>query len=375
MKKSIASKILLAILVLAMLMSVLPLAAMAAAGDSYVLEASALTAFAAGAKTDGATEVAGTDGYFTLHWSEKTKVDGSKKDFADGYHSEQRINFGGTTQWLKDEDGNKTGKVKNAVEFTTEGPAEVKLWWVQAGGKDGKANRANIVFDKDGKVVAQDNGADKGNGEIVVSTISLEKAGQYFLGTNEGGCNYLFKIQVTEKAATAEPQGPKNGDKILIKSVSENKYVTSEEYNYNDKKIELVLNADVAKAMTLTLKITDGVVTFVTNDGKYLFCDGNDVKLVAEEGEYTKFTLEQTTGGYFIKSSAIAYNKAQYLEVYKGYLTCYGMGTDTSIYTFALETVAAENPDSGDATPVILLAVVAMMAMGAMLVLRKQKSW
>ena len=66
-----------------------------AAGTSYVLEASSLTAAAEGTFTDGQTVKAGTDNFFTLVCSAKTKIDKSEKTWDDGYTSKQRINFGG----------------------------------------------------------------------------------------------------------------------------------------------------------------------------------------------------------------------------------------------------------------------------------------
>lgn len=54
-----------------------------------------LTAFAQGSKVDGDTEKAGTEDYFTLIYSAKSKVDGSNKTFDDGYEATQRVNFGG----------------------------------------------------------------------------------------------------------------------------------------------------------------------------------------------------------------------------------------------------------------------------------------
>ena len=64
------------------------------ADGTYVFEASALSVVAAGAKADGDTEAAGTEDYFTLIYSAKTKVDSSSKSFDDGYSSSQRVNFG-----------------------------------------------------------------------------------------------------------------------------------------------------------------------------------------------------------------------------------------------------------------------------------------
>ena len=80
----------------------------AAQTNQFVLEASTLTAFAAGEKSDGTEEVAGTDDYFTIIYSAKSKVDGSNKSFEDGYESGQRINLGG-----------KVSLEKNAGKFTT----------------------------------------------------------------------------------------------------------------------------------------------------------------------------------------------------------------------------------------------------------------
>jgi hypothetical protein len=98
-------------------------------------------------------------------------------------------------------------------------------------------------------------------------------------------------------------------------------------------------------------------------EGKYLMADGTNVELVAAQGENTLFVMEETDGGHFIRCATANYQgKAQYLEVYSGYLTCYGMGTDPSIYVFELqdgkgangkvqefgETTTPETPDTPD---------------------------
>ena len=83
-------------MVLMMALAVIPASAEEAAQETtYVFEATELEAAAAGTFTDGQQVTAGTNGYFTLIMSAKTKIDGSSKTWSDGYTSGRRINFGG----------------------------------------------------------------------------------------------------------------------------------------------------------------------------------------------------------------------------------------------------------------------------------------
>lgn len=124
-----------------------------------------------------------------------------------------------------------------------------------------------------------------------------------------------------------------------------NQFITGTEYEYTSssgsKKLELVLTDNKAEALAFTvIDNGDDTVTFKTSDGKFLSCDATNVEYVAEQSDYTKFVLEaaDAEGGMFIKCAVANYNgKAQYLEVYSVYLTCYGMGSDPSIYVFKLE--------------------------------------
>ena len=134
----------------------------------------------------------------------------------------------------------------------------------------------------------------------------------------------------------------KNGAKVVLYFAKESKYITATDYLYTSSsgstKHELALSENQAEGIVLTLKISGDQVTFVTADNKYLMCDGTNVQFVDAEGEFTKFALEEAAGGYFIKSSAEYNGKAQYLEVYSGYMTCYGMNdTKADIYTFELK--------------------------------------
>lgn len=137
-------------------------------------------------------------------------------------------------------------------------------------------------------------------------------------------------------------------DTIIL--VCEGKYITGEDYLYTSssgsQKHELVVSEDASAALKLTVrKNDDGTVTFVTADGKFLMADGTNVQIVDAENENTLFVLESAEGGQYIKCANATYNNnAQYLEVYSGYLTCYGMNAEkANIYTFTMETVADQS--------------------------------
>ena len=138
----------------------------------------------------------------------------------------------------------------------------------------------------------------------------------------------------------------------------EKQYVTGKADIYvsssGNQKYQLIMSATKADAVALTIKTNaDKTISFVA-EGKYLSADGTHVKFVASQDDNTKFVLESAgeTGKYFVKCAVANYGgKAQYLEVYKGNLTCYGMGTDPSIYTFELQDTTGANGKLTEATP------------------------
>ena len=147
------------------------------------------------------------------------------------------------------------------------------------------------------------------------------------------------------------PEQPEGTTKtVQIYYPAGQQYVTGTEYLYTknngSQKYELVLSEREEDAVSfLYVENADGTITFATSDGKYLMADGTNVRLVDAQGDNTKFVLETATNGYYIKcANATHSDKAQYLEVFGGYLTCYGMGSDTSIYTFQLKVVETDTP-------------------------------
>ncbi len=191
-------KIACALLVLMMIVSLLPMAAFAE--EAAVLESHDLPIFKAGDKADGeAQEVNG----FTIYWSAKSKIDGSNKTWSDGYapttEGEEkcsRMNFGGKTQFKED------GTIMNAVKFTVDAAATVKVWWVQ-GGEEGESRQV-ALYSEAGEILSQTEDSSPKN-DPVISEFEVPEAGTYFLG-NPDGNNYFFKVEVTPKAG--EPDAP-----------------------------------------------------------------------------------------------------------------------------------------------------------------------
>jgi hypothetical protein len=108
--------------------------------------------------------------------------------------------------------------------------------------------------------------------------------------------------------------------------------------------MQLTLTTNKAEALPFEIiRNADGTVAFVA-EGRYLMADGTNAELVSAPTDNTLFVFEETDGGVFIRCATANYNgKPQYLEVYSGYLTCYGMGTDPSIYVFEIQSAEGAN--------------------------------
>ena len=241
---------------------------------TMTLETSALTAFAAGAKADGEEEKAGTDEYFTIVYSVKSKVDSSSKTFEDGYTSAQRLNLGG-----------KATTEKNAVKFTTSNPSSVKVWWVE-GGDD---NRQMAILNASGTSV-ETTDVTLAKNAACISTFELTEAGTYYLGgaTNN---NYIFKVEVTET-----PNGsvkPARADWSTVEAP----VITSVALNAQDANtVEVTVNANVGY---------DGAdkVTVVMMDA-----EGKEVATKSSSAEKTEHVLSfvpEASGTYTFAAKAI----------------------------------------------------------------------
>ncbi len=186
MKKTKLCRFLSAAMALVMLLTLVPVSALAAPATFTLDTTTDLAAVAKGSKADGDTQRAGTDKYFTIYYSATAQVNGSNKNFSDGYSASQRLHFGSGTKF-------EGGNVLNAIGITTNSPATVKVWWV-LGDTDG---RQVTIYNAVGEaVVSTDYVGDKN--DLVISELSLPQAGTYYIG-NSVKVNYFFRIDVTEE--------------------------------------------------------------------------------------------------------------------------------------------------------------------------------
>lgn len=249
-----------------------------AAGDAeqYVLDATDLAQFTNGAKKDGEEQSAGTDDYFTILWSSKSKVDGSKKSFEDGTAFTQRINLGGKLDVTNN---------KNGVSFKTTGAAEVKVYWVE-GGDD---NRQMALLTGSGTVVAKTEETLAKNAACI-SVLKVTEAGTYYLGGLENN-NYIFKVIVTE--TTGGTEKPARADWSTV----ENPEIISAVQNAGkvDVTVKTNIGYDGADKIEVAMNDAEGSVIGTAKSSK----EGNEAAVSftpAASGTYT-FTVKAIRDG------------------------------------------------------------------------------
>lgn len=249
-----------------------------AAGDAeqYVLDAADLAQFTNGAKKDGEEQSTGTDDYFTILWSSKSKVDGSKKSFEDGTAFTQRINLGGKLDVTNN---------KNGVSFKTTGAAEVKVYWVE-GGDD---NRQMALLTGSGTVVAK-TGETLAKNAACISVLKVTEAGTYYLGGLENN-NYIFKVIVTE--TTGGTEKPARADWSTV----ENPEIISAVQNAGkvDVTVKTNIGYDGADKIEVAMSDAEGSVIGTAKSSK----EGNEAVVSftpAASGTYT-FTVKAIRDG------------------------------------------------------------------------------
>ncbi|MGN0425307.1 MAG: pectinesterase family protein [Acetatifactor sp.] len=246
-----------------------------------------LKAFAQGSKADGDTEQAGTNEYFTLIYSVKTKVDGSNKSFDDGYNATQRVNFGGVVS-----------KEKNAIKFTTNSKATVKVWWAE-GGDD---KRQIAILNSDGTEVASTN-EDLAKNAPCISTLELTEAGTYYLGSKVNN-NYIFKVEVTEDGGSSVKPDRADWSKVAAPVIT----------NVADG--EAAGTIDVTVAANVGYDGADEVVITMYD------AEGNEIaslKSIAEKTEHTRTFTPGASGTYYFAATISREGEADKVTAEKKY--------------------------------------------------------
>ncbi|WP_022777633.1 pectinesterase family protein [Butyrivibrio sp. AE3009] len=231
-----------------------------AAPVAYDLESKNLTAFAANEANDGKSEKAGTEDYFTLYYSAKSKIDAtSAKTWEDGYEAAQRINFGGKPTIVD-------GQAKNAIGFTTSGEADVKIWWVA-----NKDAYQMALLNSEGQKLAATDVATTSN-KPYFSTFKIENAGTYYIGGDEVN-NYIFKVEVTEGS---EPEEIKRAEweSVAAPAITN---VTLDETNANNVVVNVTSEIGVDGGDRLDVTMFDS--------------EGKEVKTLGSTAAKTEFTF------------------------------------------------------------------------------------
>ncbi len=219
----------------------------------------------------------GENGYFTMWYGDKAKVDTNSKSWADynntlgddgKYPTIRRVNFGS-----KMDIQNSTNQ-KYAIEFTTENPAKVSVWWVaNFASTDGTSKYRELAIQtiKENTVstVTQSHvGASAVKNQPYKTTFRLSEAGTYYLGCLVGG-NYVFKVEVEEsetdsaRKSWSEVSAPVTATPAL-KTTTTTDAVTGEEVTKTDASTIVVpvnnvlLDDDGGDLLTVTMT-KDGV--------------------------------------------------------------------------------------------------------------------
>ena len=166
-------------------------------GGTYVLDAAALEGIAQYSLFDGEVKI--VNGVFACHLSYKYRTDANAKTFAaDDWTSTHRMNFGGTSDYCNNGEGDaavRNGGLKNFVQIVTTGTTTLGFHWGV-----GDKNREIGVYDAvTGELVAHTEFAGAKN-DLAYSTLEVP-AGAYLIGTYIGegvssGGNYFYKITV-----------------------------------------------------------------------------------------------------------------------------------------------------------------------------------
>ena len=198
-------------------------------------------------------------------------------------------------------------------------------------------------------------GAAAGTKKIDIVTQPEEEVRFTLVGVISDADGKTATIEIRYYSPAVEKVEVPTGKKVVIYLASAGQYMTGIDYLYTSssgsQKHQLCLTTNKVEAVALTVQTNaDGSVTFVTDNGMYLFCDATNVMFVAEQSDNTKFLLEGTEGGQLIKCAIANYNgKPQYLEVYNNYMTCYGISetSNLAIYTFELQDAEGANGTVG----------------------------
>ena len=275
-------------------------------------------------KTDGESEKAGTDNYFTMYYANKTKIDTGKGDgtFSDGFNSAgaklRRINFQTKTSI-------SSSTIMAAVGFTTSSAATVKLWWVAGG--DG---RRMAIYDATGTVIASDLTTETiTKNQNYISTFTVPAAGTYYIGVPDGS-NYLFKAEVTEHAFV-DVSAPVDWIEVKNPTVTSATDVGGKLNITVDAQIGKDGNKIYADSVEVTVKSLDGKDVYTASS--------------VADGKSHNFTISPDWSGTYIVTATISRENCEdkvSSEVYVDYILPFGTSVINSATSKGNGTIELE---------------------------------
>ncbi len=265
MDRKLLTRILAGILALIMILSLIPIVANAEA-MTFVVEISEMEDKPKGTWKNGDTFQCGTENYFTVFCSETTRIDGSGKEFSDGYESTKRLNFNSDSKF--------GDQILNAVQIKTTSPAQVKVWFVSGGNE-----REVAIFDQAGNVLQQ-SGSGAVKNMTYIAQFQLDEPNTYYIA-NIGGNNNYVKIEVAEENYK-EPEPRSDWSKVSAPSVSAAK-------DRGDGTVEVTVKAAIG-----TNGGDEVVVTMLDGQGNAL----ESASSVLEKNEHTLIFTPASSGSY-----------------------------------------------------------------------------
>lgn len=147
--------------------------------------------FGAGALAAGNVKKAGTDNFFTINGGPKIVLEGNSATYGDVSYT-KRLKTGTKYVAGAKEDSENYYK-NNSIKFTVEGPSEVKVHWKAGGTSD---NRSLVLLSEDGATEIAETAQHTNDSKTMFDdTLSLAKAGTYYLCAKGNACN-LYYIEV-----------------------------------------------------------------------------------------------------------------------------------------------------------------------------------
>ncbi len=261
--------------------------------NTYVLDVEDLDTFSANSKYDGQYAKGGTNDYFTLFYTAKSKIEANDKQFTEGDKTithTRRISWGAQSE--------VGDQIHNAIKIKTSGAASIKIWWVCGGTKTGSdIVRQVAIFSADGKVVDQSHveevevttsNTDGIKNDPIITTLNVSEAGIYYIG-NLDGSNYFHKIQVVDSPKSDTPTERADWSGVaapVIKSAKDS----------GDGSIKVVVDALVGLDGADEL-----LVSMYNSEGKLIITKGS----ITEKATHTFSFSPADSGTYSFKTELI----------------------------------------------------------------------